>query len=97
MSPTTECVHCGRELDVDERTLEGAEEHAAGRVTCSGCTGMHELPEDLAECAWHDCEEAAPFSIATTAGPILRCRAHLIKDLQRGWHQFYSEPEVSEA
>lgn len=97
MSPTTECAHCGRELDVDERTLKIAEKHTDGDVYCSGCEGLHELPDGLPPCDFQDCDDPAPFSIETTAGPIHRCRRHLIGDLLRGWHTFYSEPEVSEA
>lgn len=97
MSPTTECAHCGRRLDVDEQTLDAAEKYAGGDVACSGCEGMHELLGDLPPCDFHDCDELAPFSIEMAAGPIHRCRAHLIEDLQRGWHTFHSQPEVADA
>lgn len=96
MSPRAGCSHCGRELDVSQQTLEAAEEFAGGTICCGACEGMHELPEDLPECDFQDCEDPAPFSIETEAGAVRRCRVHLIQDLRRGWHTFYSEPEMSE-
>lgn len=94
MTPTAECVHCGRELDVDEQTLEGAEEHAGGDVSCSACEGMHEQPVGLSECESGECEEPAPFTIVTKNGEIRRCRNCLVRDLEKDWHRFYSESRV---
>lgn len=91
MTVTENCVHCGRELEITEETAEVAREHTAGRIACSSCRGMHELPEGVPPCDFHDCEDPAPFTISTKTGPIHRCRAHLIEDLQRGWHEFYDE------
>lgn len=91
-----ECVHCGRPLDVDERTAAAAEEHTGGDISCPACLGLEELPEEVPACDHHDCERPAPFSIETTVGEIRRCRHCLLEDLERGWFEFY-DTGVSEA
>lgn len=85
------CQYCGRPLDAAPGARQAVESGAASGYTCDGCFGLEELPEDLEDCHYQDCDEPAPFRIKTTHNEVRRCRPHLLADLDDGMWEFITQ------